>query len=358
VTRPPGLALDQASVDALYERGTTTVLGAADSVPRPPQPSGFAPPPAATLSTSTGGQVAIVLPDPGTQALLADPALVDDPVRAAQAVLGELATIWREQPVPTPPEVRGLALDLPPDLPSEIWGPLVRRLVGAPFLRPLHAEDLPEQVEPPPAAATLASRAPEGFSADYVNDLFETSLDVSAVAAMLEEPEGEAQSLQRAVLYAESAQYVGNEGSGRMWIDSVDGVTDRIFRSLAPDTSTVLTFTSPSATIPLKMGDPGGRVLNVTVQLASGRVEFLEGSSRTVRLDRPNKVITFPVELKAAGPSRIDVVVRSPSGSELSRSVMLVRSTALNPIALIITVGAGLVLVGLWSRRLFRRRSA
>ena len=58
-------------------------------------------------------------------------------------------------------------------------------------------------------------------------------------------------------------------------------------------------------------------------------------------------MITFEVEFKAAGPSRIEVLVLSPDGVELSRGFLLVRSTAVNPIALLITIGAGLVLVGL-----------
>jgi hypothetical protein len=119
----------------------------------------------------------------------------------------------------------------------------------------------------------------------------------------------------------------------------------------------VLTFTSRSGTIPLRMGDPGDRVLNVRVELASGRVDFLDGNVRPVRLAQANQVITFGVEVKAAGPSDIDVSVVSPNGAILSRSVLVVRSTAVNPIALIVTIGAGLVLVGLWSRRLFRRRN-
>jgi hypothetical protein len=105
------------------------------------------------------------------------------------------------------------------------------------------------------------------------------------------------------------------------------------------------------------MGDPGDRVLRVVVEVASGRVDFLHGSSRTVRLDRPNQVVTFDAQVKASGRSPIEVRVRAPNGLVLSQEVLVVRSTALNPIALIITVGAGLVLVGLWSRRLFRRRT-
>ena len=83
------------------------------------------------------------------------------------------------------------------------------------------------------------------------------------------------------------------------------------------------------------MGDPGDRVLDVRVELASGRVEFLDGNERTVRLEEPDQVITFQVEVKAAGRSRIEVFVLSPDGVELSRAVLLVRSTAVNPIALL-----------------------
>jgi hypothetical protein len=357
VARPPGLAFDQDSVDLLSTRGVTTILGAADSVDRPPQPNDFAPPAAAALSTTSGVDISLLLPDPGAQALLSDPGLLADPVLAAQGVLGELATIWREQPVPEGGVVRGLALDLPPDLPTAIWGEAVERLSGAPFLEPVYAEDLPFGVEPEPDPAVLAASAPEGFSTAYVDDLATTGERVAAFASILEEPADEAERLRRGMLYAEASQYIGNEGSGRVWIEAVNEVIDRTFARLAPDTSRPLTFTSRSGTIPLRMGDPGDRILNVKVEVASGRVEFLDNNERTVRLDQANEVITFQAEVKAAGPSKIVVSVIAPNDAILTRSVLVVSSTAVNPIALIITIGAGLVLVGLWSRRLFRRRN-
>jgi hypothetical protein len=358
VVRPPGLALDEASLDVLADRGVTTILGAADSVPRPTDPLDLAPPPAARISSAFGADVDIVLPDPSTQALLEDRDLrTADPVRAAQVVLGELATIWRELPVPSPPDIRGLALDLPRDLPATMWGPLLRRLTGAPFLEPVHAQDLPGRIQPQPARASLDDRRRGGFSPSYEDDLSATARDVTAFASMVEEPEGDADRLRRDILYAESSQYIGNEAAGRMWIDAVNFVTDRAFAALAPDTSRVLTFTSRSGRIPLRLGDPGDRTLQVQVELRSTRVDFLDTGTRTVRLDEPNQVITFDAEVKASGRSSIDVFVLAPSGLVLSRSVLVVRSTAINPIALIITIGAGLVLVGLWSRRLFRRRN-
>jgi len=356
VARPPGLFFDQESVDILSARGVSTILGAADSVDRPPQPNDFAPPPAAALSTTSGVNVNLVLPDPGTQALFGDAKLLTDPVLAAQAVLGELATIWREQPVPEGGVVRGLALDLPPELPAAIWGEAMERLSDAPFLEPVYAEELPLSVEPEPDPAALDASATGGFSGGYANDLAATGRRIAAFASILEEPTEEADRLRREMLYAEASQYIGQEGSGRVWVDAVNDVIDGTFSRLAPDTSRVLRFTSRSGPIPLRMGDPGDRVVNVKVVLASGRVEFLGDNERTVRLDQANQVITFPVEFKAAGPSNIDVFVVSPNGTVISQSRLVVRSTAVNPIALIITIGAGLVLIGLWSRRLFRRR--
>jgi uncharacterized protein DUF6049 len=357
VARPPGLAFDQDSVDVLSARGVSTILGADDSVDRPPQPNDFAPPPAAALSTSSGVGVNLILPDPGTQALLSDPKLRTDPVLGAQAVLGELATIWREQPVPEDDAVRGLALDLPPDLPTAIWGEALERLSDAPFLKPVYAEELPFGVEPEPNPAALEASTTRGFTPLYTDDLAETGDRVAAFASILEGPAEEADRLRRGMLYAEASQYIDHEGSGRVWVEAVNDVIEGTFSRLAPDTSRVLTFTSRSGTIPLRMGDPGDRVVNVKVVLASGRVEFLDDNERTVRLDQANQVITFPVEVKAAGPSNIEVFVVSPNGEAvISQSRLVVRSTAVNPIALIITIGAGLVLIGLWSRRLFRRR--
>lgn len=357
VARPPGLAFDQASVDLLETRSVTTILGAADSVERRPQPNDFAPPPAVSLRTGSGKSLSLLLPDPGTQALLADARLREDPVLTAQAVLGELATIWREQPVPDDETVRGLALDLFPDLPAAIWEQMLRRLTGAPFLDPIHAAGLPLDVRPRPLPATLGTTAPEGFTPGYADDLAVMAGRVTAFASIVEDPSSDVDRLRRSMLYAEASQYVGNEGSGRIWIDAVNGVIDRTFSRLKPDTTRRLTFTSRSAKIPLSLGDPGHRVLNVRVELASSRVDFLDGNTRSVRLDRANQVISFKVELKAAGPSNIDVFVIAPNGAVLSQSVLRLRSTAINPTALVITIGAGLVLVGLWSRRLFRRRS-
>ena len=52
----------------------------------------------------------------------------------------------------------------------------------------------------------------------------------------------------------------------------------------------------------------------------------------------------------------IEVLVIA-NGSDVSRGILVVNSTAINPIALMITIGAGWCWWVLWARRLFRRRN-
>ena len=143
------------------------------------------PPPTATLGTVAGDNATLVLPDPDTEALLADPTLSTDPVRTAQIMFGELATIWRESPVPIPPTVRGVALGLPAGLPGAFWGRALARLADAPFLRPVHPQDFVQDVNPPGPPAVLASPSLATFSRPYVDGIHAERRDIEAFRSML-----------------------------------------------------------------------------------------------------------------------------------------------------------------------------
>ena len=351
VVRPPAGALDDATVGAITALGASTILGNADTVTRPPQPNGFAPLPTASLDVD-GRTVALVLPDPGTQALLAQTAFLGDPVRAAQSTIGELATIWREQPVPSAP--RGVAISLPSGLPSRFWGAFLGRLASAPFLRPTSAIDLVAQI-PPPAAGSLAVSATDRFSPEYVEAIKQERRDLLAFRSMLVQPSLVPDRLSRDLLYAESAGYLRSENVGRAWIDNVNRETHDVFSLAVPDTSQTFTFLSESASIPLRMGDPGDLPITFTVQLRSNRFRFPDGDRKSVTLTEPNQIVTFKATALAAGQSTILVVLRAPSGRPIQQTTLTVRSTSVNRIAVAVMVAAALVLVGLWSRRLFRR---
>ena len=139
VLRPPGGALDEATLDALDERGVS-VLAARR---RDRRDAAAAPglrarrPSPASARTAGSSASCPTRPWPRCSRRRSSP---QDPVLGAQAVLGELAAIWQEQPG----QARGLAMILPEclDLPGGFYGPLVRGVAAAPWLRPVTARDL------------------------------------------------------------------------------------------------------------------------------------------------------------------------------------------------------------------------
>jgi hypothetical protein len=352
VVRPPEGALDEGAVSALAALGVSTILGNADTVERPPQPNEFAPPPTATLAV--GGQtVDVVLPDTGTQALLAQTGFLADPVRAAQATLGELATIWQEQPVPSAP--RGISVLLAAGAPARFWGAFLSRSASAPFLRPVSATDLVQQIPPPAAPSDIVSPSTERFSPTYVEAIKHARRDLLAFRSMLVETTPLPDRLGRELLYAESAAYLGNESAGQPWIDHVSEVTHDVFSRAVPDTSQVFTFLSETASIPLRMGDPGTLPIRFTLQLRSSQFLFPGGDQQVVVLTQPNQIVTFDATALKSGPGQIQVVLRAPSGRAIRQTKLDVSSRSVNRIALLVTAAAALVLIGLWSRRLLKR---
>jgi hypothetical protein len=358
--RPPQGALDGASLQWIADRGSTTVLAQADTVDRPTQPNDFAPLPTATVATDQGAVLSLVLPDPGLQALLSDPLLLSDPVRASQAMLGELAAVWREQPVPGPQldgteTVRGIALALPATLPAEMWLPLVRRLTKAPFLRRTDAVSFTEHVHPVTEDAEITQSLAR-FPRDYVDDIREQRRNVAAYRSMLVGSSTQPDKLERNLLYAEAAQFVSDPLAGRAWYDQVTAATDAIFEAVLPDVEQEFLLTSSEGSIPLRMGDPGLTPLTVQVVMRSASFEFPQGAEQTVRLEGPNEIVQFGVVAKATGPQTIKVKIRAPSGRDLGEDQNLtVRTTAVNAVALWTTIWAAAVLLLLWSRRLVRR---
>lgn len=356
VVRPPTGALSDPALDWLGDNGVRVVLGDADTVDRPPQPLDFAPPPTATVTTAGGTPLTLILPDPGAQGLLTRPDLLTDPVRAAQALLGELAVIWKEEPVPPEPTVRGIALALPSSLPPNIWAPLFDRLPAAPFLAPVHAADLAAGVNPQGAEAVLRAPSTAAFPVPYAQSIRDLGRQVDAYASMLTQETTVPTDLDRDLMYAASAQYVDDPIAGQPWLDAVAAATTVAFDSVVPRVNRTFTFTSGEGTIPLLLGDPGAIPLRVTIQLRSAQFEFPDGDRQEVVLQRPNQVVTFRVVAKAAGQNPISVLVLAPSGAVIGLpQTIVVRSTAVNRIALIVTLGAAGLLALLYLRRWLRR---
>ena len=358
VARPPSGSLSDDAIGWLEDSGARTVLANADTVERPMQADGTNPAPTATVSAPDGSPVTVVLPDPGVEGLLGRPDLVEDPVRAAQAVLGELAVIWKEAPVPEAPHVRGIALALPSTLPPGMWAPMLGRLQGTPFLRLTDAGTFATSVNPQGNPAVLRSPDASSFPASYTEQIREQQHRVATYRSMLTQASPVPDELTREIYYAESAQYVSDWEAGTSWLNAVAATTQQAFDSVKPQVGQGFTFTSGEGTIPILMGDPGPIPLRVTVELQSSQFDFPDGWQREVVLERPDQVVSFRVIAKAAGQNPILVDVIAPNGDEIGDpQAIVVRSTAVNHIALLVTLAAAGVLALLYSRRWWFRRT-
>jgi hypothetical protein len=217
-------------------------------------------------------------------------------------------------------------------------------------------EDFPPATVPQPLAVQSAALIPQ----DYIEAIKRERRKVDALESMLEDPGTMPDRLRLSLLVAESGAFIGDTNSGEPWIDGVTTVTESVFDAATPRTSQQFTLDSTSGTIPIRLGDPGNRVLNVVIALSSAHLRFPQGNERSVRITEPDQIVLFPVETASTGQIIVVAVVKAPlpSGRTVSSTNLIVRSTAYSRIALIVTGGAAFVLVLLWVRRFLRRATS
>jgi hypothetical protein len=302
----------------------------------------------------------MVLPDPDVQALFERSDLLADPVRAAQVVLGELAVIWKQQPVPSAPTIRGIAVAPPASAPAQLWAPLLDRLADAPFLSPVTATDLVANAAPevPNTGLPLAKPSAAQFDPVYAGEIQRQSDRVEAFGSMVVDQPDTTTAVRRDLFLATTPDATVDSSVGQPWIDDVATTTQRAFDVVTPSVSHLFTFTSREGEIPLVMGDPGDLALRVTIELRSNNFTFPDGRTTEVVVDRPGMVVTIRVLATSSGQSPIQIWTRAPNGQPIADPItIVVRSTAANRIALLVTLLAAVGLLVLYSRRWWRRRT-
>jgi Family of unknown function (DUF6049) len=353
VLRPPGGALDDATLRELPGVGVSTLLVGPSTVETTPQPLGFAGPPAASLSES--GSLRAVVPDPSVATLLQSGLASADPVRAAQVVLGEIASIWQERPG----ELRGIALVLSEDalLPASFFAPFTRRIAGAPWLTPMHAGEFATAFAPNEPSGLVAPSAGR-FSSSYVDELKQARRHIATYRSMLVEPGTEPDRLETLLLFAESRQYLSSPDEGLAFIAGVRESVDAVFGAISVDSAEVITLTSSTGSgVPVTVRNDAEEALRVSVQLESVGLS----DTPTVPLvlgPGDEQTITFRVDLVRTGRFEVRLRVVAPAGRLIQERTLVLRSTVYNRIALVITITAALVLLALWARRFLPRRTS
>ena len=353
VLRPPGAALDETSLRELTAAGVSTlVVGPSTVAPLSQDPLGFAGPPTAALD---GGALDAIVPDPAVMTLLGSELVRNDPVLGAQAMLGELATIWQEQPG----VARGVALVLSEDLaaPGAFYAPFARGVAGAPWIRTMHAAEFVGAF-PPQEAPPLVAPATRRFAPSYVEQLRQARRRVETLRSMLVRPSDGPDRFDTLLLLAESRQFLSNPSDGLAFIAAVRDAVGAVFDGITVETPDVITLTSSTgSSVPVRVSNDSNEALRVRVALVSQHLrdppttelELVPGGSQ---------LVTFAVNVRSTGRFKVELRVVAPGGRILEKTSFVVRSTVYNRIALFITIAAAVVLLGLWVRRLLPRRTS
>lgn len=355
ILRPPRASIDDATLSDLSARGVSVLLLDPGSVAATPDPLGFALPPVAAVGPLDQPTLVIV-PDQSVATLLAQPFVADDPVRGAQAMLGELAIIWQERPS----DLRGIAVTMPETLhlPGGFYAAFARDAAAAPWLQTMRATELVAAFPPAGVPSPLAAPSVARFSDAYVDELKQARRRIAIYRSMIVDESTDPDRFDTYLLLAESSDFLSNPTAGLAFIRAVRDQLSAVFGAVSPDTGQVVTLTARTGSrIPVHVTNEGDHALRVKVQLVS---QHLQSSPSDTVILQPSATQTlfFDVDLKTNGRFPVQVQVESPSGRVIGQSTLIVRSTRFNRIALIITIGAALVLLLAWARRFLPRRTS
>jgi hypothetical protein len=353
---PPGSFLDQASLVELRDQGFDRFLLDSRMVQRPPQAKEFTQPATAGLEVGPDPQdtATAVIPDPGTEDLLSSDLPGTDPRLAAQAVLGELAQTWLEQPGVKRP--LAIAVTERMALPRSLFVPLVKAVSSAPWLTEETVRDMAARFRPPRPPAALVPRVGPSLSSSFVTLLEEARHELGTYRSMVVGSSPLPQELQTSLLLSESAAFPSDSVSGAGFVAGVRERLRQEFRKVGLETAPLFTLPSRGGNIPVGVTNATGYPIRVQIRLISNHLEISRLVQR-VEVSR-RALLPFRVHAKTTGRFPVQVRILTPSGFTLDTRQIVVRSTAYNLVALLITIGAGAFLLLWWARRFLPRKTA
>jgi Family of unknown function (DUF6049)/Glycosyl hydrolase family 57 len=358
VFRPPGSSVTPGALpvlaDTLRADGTVDALLLDADVLPPPEGLQFTPNGLAQLEIDAEQTLPAITPDPGVEART----IVEvDPRLRAQWTLGELSAIYFEQP--SLPRAVALLFD-EGDAPGfSFLRPLLRGIRAeeeAQWLRPVKASRLLETpAEEEPDVRQLDPSLRSGsLPPSFLGELPSAKDALASLASMAEQPDL-IQQLERLVLVAEARSFAGEDDLRLAYLRALRQGVGAEFDKVQPPQASSITLTSRRGLIPVTLHSEAGYPVTLEVTLRSSRLEFLGGGSQEVTLSRPSQRFDFPVRAQTTGRFPVDVELRTPDGARIATSSIVVRSTAYNRVALVVTIGAALFLALLWGRRFLSR---
>ncbi len=333
---PPNLAVDEAALEGLPEAGVTAALVPGslfgDTVLSPADPV-------------TAGDVTLVPVDAGLRDTLDDP----DDDHATTRTIAQTAMLFFE----SPGRERTIAAVIDWDS-----GRAARFLIGlrdAPWVRGLspaevaHMDARTRTIRPGRAPGTPRTyRAAVERAASALHGLRAFTFEDNPVRRRL----GTALAVARSTSW-----WVDGWPGARRYANGIVEEVDRQREHVGVGGAAV-TFTSRRGEVPVTVINGAPYPLRVRIELTSAKLRFPEGASRVVDpLEPPGETVAFPALADATGTFPLTIRVWSADGRILvSEEELLVRSTAANVVALVLTLGAAGFLVAWYGRRLLPGR--
>lgn len=279
----------------------------------------------------------------------------------AQRLLAGLTVVALE----APSEQRGILV-----VPRPTWRPTTGRLVGAlrgladhPALHPVTLDGFFGQVSPSEGeTGTRALQPAEPGRLAISAPAVRLARDrIASLAAMLPAAAAEPTLAGRRLLLAEAEPFQrrGADPSASDYLAGVDGIIDAVLGAIRLPDAPAVTLTAQRARVPITLVNDFGAPLKVRVGFASDKLLFPDGETYDVELPPRSTTDRYTVEARTSGTFPMLVEVTSPDGRLVVGSFeMTIRSTAVSGVALTITVGAGVFLMGWWGNHVRNARRA
>ncbi|HEX9681798.1 MAG TPA: DUF6049 family protein [Acidimicrobiales bacterium] len=345
--------IDAATVTALRGVGVDQLVTTSSAVQSTGRSLTLAEP--LQLEGTSGRRIRAALADDGLAAHLSGPDAASAPVLSAHRFLADLAMLLFDEPGRT----RGVMVLAPvgwdPD--PQLLDTLLGGLSDSPIVRPASINEWFDALDPATDALgdplVLAPvDAPLRPIPSGIGELLER---VASFTTMVAPDAGPIEQFERALLSALSIDHGASSSA------EVAAVADALESELAAvGTADVrsITLTARTGEIPVTLRNNAAYPVEVLISLDADKLEFPDGSERTLVLAPGNTTARFTVEARTSGTFPLLVSVASPDGVlDLGVSRYTIRSTAVSGVGIILTAGSLIFLIGWWSTHLRRTPS-
>lgn len=133
------------------------------------------------------------------------------------------------------------------------------------------------------------------------------------------------------------------------WLDACNDELEKQIAGIHVPAERSIRLTSSRGEIPISVQNDNGYPVKIRITLVSSKLDFPQGSSRLISVERQQVTERFTIDAKTAGAFPMQVEITSPDGKlKLKSSKITVRSTATSAIGIGLTVGAIIFLVVWW----------